>query len=120
MNVKTIGVGLLAMIFLFGPTASAQMGGGGMMKGDPAKKKEMLQERNQKMHEMMGEMMGMMHEMMGDMKGMMQDPSMKQRMDDMMKKMDDMMKQHEEMMKGMGMGMMKEEKKEEKKGDSAK
>ena len=102
MKTRTIGVGLLAIILLLGPVASAQMAGGGM-KGDPGAKRGMLRDRNQKMHEMMGEMMGMMHEMMGDMKGMAQDPAMKQKMDDMMKKMDEMMHQHQEMMQGRGM-----------------
>lgn len=103
MNIKAIGICLFAMLLLISPVASAQMAGGGMMKGEPGGKQGMMRDRNQKMHEMMGEMMGMMHEMMGDMKGMTQDPAMKQKMDDMMKKMDGMMKQHQEMMQEKGM-----------------
>lgn len=109
MNIKIIGVLLLALMFLASPLISAQMMGGGMMKGGEMEaegKEESQMPQMPMMHGMMNKLMEMMQEMMESMRNMAQDEPTKEKMDGMMTEMDEMMKQHEAMMEGMMSGSM--------------
>ncbi len=109
MNVKVIGVLLLALMFLVSPVIYAQMMGDGMMKGGQMAaegEEEGQMPQMPMMHGMINRVMEMMQEMMEGMRGMAQDEPTKEKMDGMMMEMDEMIKQHEAMMEGMMSGSM--------------
>ena len=109
MNIKIIGVLLLALMFLASPVTFAQMMGEGMMKGGQMEtegEEEGQMPQMSMMHGMMNQVMEMMQEMMASMRDMAQDEPTKEKMDGMMMEMDEMIKQHEAMMEGMMAGSM--------------
>lgn len=99
MKTRWVIILVLVMSLLADGIASAQMGGGGMMKEEM----KGMDKGQMGMMDEMGEMMKMMHQMMKHMEGMMPDKGQKTEMGEMMKRMDEMMKQHETMMKDPGM-----------------
>ncbi len=109
MHIRIITVVMLALVLMIGPAVSAQMKGGGMMKGGETEMKGADQGQMQMMNQM-GEMMGMMKKMMQHLQGMMGEKGDKQEMSEMMKQMDQMMAQHQAMMKERGMMGGKESK----------